>query len=61
MYSLQVLPCKLIKVKGNEIKNEAGREGERANCNNRVQEENKSQYWPCGAPKHAETAENEKA
>ena len=22
---------------------------------------NKSQYWPRGAPKHAETAENEKA
>ena len=23
--------------------------------------ENKSQYWPCGAPKHAEAAKNEKA
>ena len=23
--------------------------------------DNKSQYWPRGAPKHAETAENEKA
>ena len=25
------------------------------------EKENKSQYWPRGAPKHAETAENEKA
>ena len=23
--------------------------------------ENKSQYWPRGAPKHADTADNEKA
>ena len=30
-------------------------------CRHLLLRGNKSQYWPRGAPKHAETAENEKA